>query len=183
MSTPPALGALRLARLADLPRIGVVATAGFYHSPVFHYCRPYYQTYLSDTIAAYRAGSQSAILDRETVCIVAEADYNESESDAVFPELKAVYPPIEDQLGREKSEITKVIVGIAQLSLKEDPERQGQFQPEGDHENLGNLLSFIALIFAGDNPTVPNDPENQRRDVFPEAAKHFGEVDMGARAK
>jgi hypothetical protein len=41
----PPLGSLRLANISDVPRIAVVATAGFYYSPVFEWERPSHRDY------------------------------------------------------------------------------------------------------------------------------------------
>ena len=121
----PSFGALSLARLSDLPRIGIISTASFYHSPVFHYLRPKYEQYLKDTIASYATSCQSGILDPDSVVIVAEQQYNKDETAYVFDELKDNYPALEDQVSPESVASGRVIVGTATFSLKADPARRG----------------------------------------------------------
>lgn len=50
---PPSFGKVRLATLADLPRIASVASAGFFWSPSFQFQRPYHANYPDDTLSSY----------------------------------------------------------------------------------------------------------------------------------
>jgi hypothetical protein len=44
---------VRLATLTDLPRIAVVAAAGFFWSPTFHFQRPFHAQFSEDTVSSY----------------------------------------------------------------------------------------------------------------------------------
>lgn len=122
-------GRLRLARLTDLPRIGFVAAAGFFHSTFFPYARPFYRDFPSDTVASYRAEYREGILNPTKVVLVAVDDYKENEVDFVYEALKSIYPK---RWGKsELDEDEKVIVGVISMSLELDPLRHGQFNPEG----------------------------------------------------
>src|SRR2546421_1908472 len=79
----PSLGSLRLATVQDVPRIGIVAAASFYHSPYFHYQRPDYQKFPFDTVASYRTQFMDAILGNDSVVIVAEDRPESNEIDHV----------------------------------------------------------------------------------------------------
>lgn len=131
MTTPPPFEALRLARLSDVPRLGIVWTASFSYSPTFHFLLPKYKEFLTDTIASYAGECQRVILNPDSVILVAEHQYDKHESDHVFDDLRRIYPPLRDQLPHELPEDGKVNVGAVILSLIEDSIRQGKFQPEG----------------------------------------------------
>lgn len=131
MPFPPLPENLRFARLSDLTRIGIVSTAAFFNSPVFHYFRPEYKNHLQDTVASYRASCAKEILDPDTVVVVAEDTLKEDESDSVFDELRLAYPAFHDQIPKYSSETRRVIVGVASLSLKAVPALSGQFLPDG----------------------------------------------------
>ncbi|KAF9630982.1 hypothetical protein BFW01_g1854 [Lasiodiplodia theobromae] len=154
MPSPPLPENVRIARLSDLTRIGIVSTAAFFNSPVFHYFRPEYKDHLQDTVASYRASCAKEILDPDTVVIVAEDTLKEDESVSVFPELRRAYPPFHDQIPTYSSETRRVVVGVASLSLKAVPALSGQFLP--DDENPEEHC---------------NDPEDRGRDKYPEAFK------------
>lgn len=142
---PPtqSLRSVRLARLFDLPRIGVVAAAGFYSSPVFKFERPYFNRYPRDTIANYRSEYQKAILDPDVAVLVAVAKQKKNEVDSVYDALSVIYdealgfayPGIEDHTPTEEKASAKVIVGVASLSLKADRVRHGEYLPEGRLED------------------------------------------------
>ncbi|KAF2676405.1 hypothetical protein K458DRAFT_322048 [Lentithecium fluviatile CBS 122367] len=146
----PAFGRLRLAKLADLRRIGLVAAAGFYHSTFFPYARPFFADYPTDTAASYRAEYQEGILDPKKLVLVALDDYKENEIDSVYEALKQIYPESASKAGVDEN--GKVIVGIISMSLELDHKRHGQFLPE-------------------DASQPPDDPEDRKRDSFPDALK------------
>ena len=127
----PPLGSLRPAKLSDVPRIAIVAAAGFWHSSVFSFERPRFNRYPRDTLASYRSLYQQAILDPDSAVLVVEDDFQEDEVKEVYDALSIVYPPLEKQLPPEKLESSSVIVGVGSLSLKSDRSRYGLFQPEG----------------------------------------------------
>ena len=72
----PAFGLLRLASLRDMPRIGVVATAGFRYSPAFVWGRTYHDKFFGDTLASYRNSFTKLILDPKYIVLVAEDEYD-----------------------------------------------------------------------------------------------------------
>ncbi|KAH6988120.1 hypothetical protein BKA56DRAFT_669689 [Ilyonectria sp. MPI-CAGE-AT-0026] len=132
---PPApafKGPLRLAQLSDVPRIGVVAAAGFYHSPWFAYERPYSSQYPLDTLASYRKSVRSAILDPDSVVLVVEDTLNETEAASVYAALSAVYPSFEQHIPKHLLDQNKAVVAVAGFSLVPNSNRRGQFQPHGD---------------------------------------------------
>ena len=127
-SNIPPMGRLRLARLSDVDRIGLVAAAAFYHSTFFPYSRPLYKDFPRDTIASYRAEYQAGVLDPDQVVLVAVDEFIQNEIDFVYDALKSVYPKGE---GDKQKEPGDTIVGVMSLSLRNDPKRHGQFDPEG----------------------------------------------------
>ncbi|KAK3115467.1 hypothetical protein LTR53_005169 [Teratosphaeriaceae sp. CCFEE 6253] len=148
----PALRSLRLARLSDLTRIGVVAAAGFYHSSWWGYDRPFADKFVNDTLASYRHMYQSCIIDPSVIVLVAEDDLNKSEAEAVYGALADAYPPWSAQIPPESLQDGKAIVGIASLSLQAGSARHGQFQPDG-------------------TPEIAPDPALRNRDKNPVAGK------------
>lgn len=144
----PGFGSLRLARLSDLPRIGVLAAAGFYHSNFFPYERPFANDYPSDTLASYRNMYRTAILDPSLVVLVAEDTLNKSETSSVYDALAKVYPPWDDQIPPEYLDEGKAIVGVTSLSLQSGSERKGQWQPDGKRRSVAPLTHIEKLIFS-----------------------------------
>jgi len=128
---PPFKGALRLARLSDIPRIGVVAAASFYHSSWFHYERPYFEKYPYDTLSSYRSSFGTAILDSDSVVLVVEDNLNTAEASNVYEALAGVYPAFDEQIPKEMLEKGKAVVAVASFYLLPNSKRRGQFQPEG----------------------------------------------------
>ncbi|KAK0654211.1 hypothetical protein DIS24_g5386 [Lasiodiplodia hormozganensis] len=126
----PELGVLRLATLADIPRIAVVAASGFYHSSWFHYERPYYEKFPLDTLASYRNSYRNAISNKNAIVLVAEDTLNRSEKDSVYGALAESYPSFEEQIPDEHLKAGKAIVAVASFSLLPDSQRSGQFQPK-----------------------------------------------------
>ncbi|KAH0543410.1 hypothetical protein FGG08_002268 [Glutinoglossum americanum] len=63
---------LRLATLADLPSISLIATRGFYTSQVFRYERPLHAQYSSDTAEDYRRAFEKRIRGDQWVVVVAK---------------------------------------------------------------------------------------------------------------
>jgi|ERR1700722_2099401 hypothetical protein len=142
--TIPPLGSVRLATLKDIPRIGLVAAASFYHSPCFHYQRPGHQEFPFDTVASYRAEFAKAILENDSVVIVAEDTPEKDEIDHVYHELKEVY---RSKPQAAISNPPKIIVGVCSLKLLANSTRSGQFVPRGS------------------NTSIPEpDPQNRKRD-------------------
>jgi hypothetical protein len=123
----PPLGALRLASLHDVQRIGIVATAGFRHSEVFKFERPYHKQYPEDTIASYRREFKRIILDPEYIVLVACDIYDpdeRTETSSMIPSPRA--RNFQARNGEH------VIVGVASWRLEQGSKRKGQFQdPEG----------------------------------------------------
>ncbi|KND87485.1 hypothetical protein TOPH_07896 [Tolypocladium ophioglossoides CBS 100239] len=134
--TPTFKGAMRLARLADLPRIGVVAAAAFYHSSWFAYERPYYNQYPLDTLASYRRSFLRALFDPDSIVVVVEDTLDETESNRVYNALASVYPPFDEQIPKDLLDQGKAVVAVASFSLLPDSARHGQFQPEGDNPGV-----------------------------------------------
>ncbi len=163
--TPPFTGALRLARLADVPRIGVVATASFFHSSWFGYERPYFDQYPRDTLSSYRNSFRNAILDPDSAAVVVEDTLDRAEAGHVYDALAADYPSFEEQIPKESLEKGKAIVSVAAFSLLPDSPRQGQFQPEGSQLFRSQLCRFTDTVSSplkGDTPPKIDDPVSSR---------------------
>ncbi|KAK3337585.1 hypothetical protein B0T19DRAFT_413124 [Cercophora scortea] len=135
-SAPPFTGALRLARLSDVPRIGVVAASAFYHSSWFQYERPYYQKYPLDTLSSYRSSFRTAILDPNSIVLVIEATLDRNESSKVYDALADSYPAFEDQIPDDMLQKNRAVVSVAAYSLVTDSPRRGQFQPDDEHDHF-----------------------------------------------
>lgn len=138
----PPLGHLRLAKLSDVPRIAIVAAAGFWNSPVFRYERPHFNRYPYDTLASYRREYQQAILDPKTAVLVIEDEYRKDEVRPVYDALSIVYPTLHEQLPREEWESSTLIVGVGSLRLQPQSARNGTFQPEGEI-SIDNILYMV----------------------------------------
>lgn len=163
---PPApafKGPMRLAQLSDVPRIGVVAAAAFYHSSWFAYERPYYSQYPLDTLASCRKSFRSAILDPDSVVLVVEDTLNETEAASVYAALSGVYPPFEQQIPKHLLDQNKAVVAVASFALVPNSNRRGQFQPHGKLPwNPHPLSQRPVLTLAGDNTEAPDDPVSNR---------------------
>lgn len=85
---PPFPSSVRLATLDDLPRVAFVAAAGFYNSQFTAYQRPRFTQYPTDVLADYREQCLRSIVDPSQILLVAEADYDDHEGDAVTQSLK-----------------------------------------------------------------------------------------------
>ncbi len=142
LTPPPPLGRLRLAKLSDVPRIAVVAAAGFWHSPVFQYERPRFNRYPYDTLASYRREYQQAILDPKTAVLVIEDEYRKDEVSHAYDALSIVYPTLHEQLPPEEWESSTLIVGVGSLRLQPQGARYGAFQPEGE-SNVDGILCML----------------------------------------
>lgn len=75
-----ALKHVRRATMDDLPRIAQVAAAGFFHSPVFRFQRPYHHLFPEDTLISYLREYEAAILNPKSAVIVAEDEKIEHEA-------------------------------------------------------------------------------------------------------
>ena len=79
-------------------------------------------------MANYRAEYQEGILNPESVVLVAIDKYMEDEVGSGDDALRGLYPEHE---ANNQYEPDKAIVGVISLSLQNDPDRHGQFDPEG----------------------------------------------------
>lgn len=80
MAETPALPqGIRHATLADVPRLALVATAGFYDAPQFRWERPYHHMYPYDTYLSYRNLFETCISDPDCLIYVVEDAYDISE--------------------------------------------------------------------------------------------------------
>jgi len=168
----PSFGALRLARLADLSRISVVAAAGFFYSSWWPYERLYANSYPNDTLASYRNMYRKAIFDPNVVVLVVEDSLDKNEIDSVYDSLAKVYPDWEHQIPLESLKAGKAVVGITSLALLPDSPRSGQFLPDDMLlTNLSKLSSLTAL--SGLAPKDPETPGLKDRDRNAQASKLF----------
>lgn len=142
----PPFGTTRLARLADLPRIGVCAASAFFHSSWFGYERPYYAKYPHDTLSSYRNSFRKAILHKDQVVLVVEASLDANEAQHVYPALRDNYPAFKDQIPPDQLKTGKAIVAVASLSLQPNSPRHGQFLPEGKEYQSINSHNFTCTV-------------------------------------
>ncbi|KIW27984.1 uncharacterized protein PV07_07676 [Cladophialophora immunda] len=125
----PPLGSLRLANISDLPRIAVVATAGFYYSPVFGWERPCHRNFPQDTYRSYQSMFAEAIRDPEYIALVAEDKYEVDESERT----QAIIEPGDDYTVPEPG--SKVIVGVATWKLEPGSAHKGQYMDTDDDKS------------------------------------------------
>lgn len=111
----PSLYTVRLATLQDVPRMGFVAVAGFRHTQIFEFERPYYEEHPQDALDSVSQLFRDAILDANTVVLVAEDEYDDDEKNHV-PRARPEKPG------------QRVIVGIGSWRYEPGSARMGQFQ-------------------------------------------------------
>jgi hypothetical protein len=135
----PSLPGIRVARPSDLPRIGLVAASGFYHSPVFQYQRPYHAHFPEDTLCSYLEEYRTALLAPDCIVIVAEDVSTSSESDYIYPALRDISTDSATQPN------ISTVVGVASLMLPKDSWSHGRYNVEGRlTEALAAMLnSFV----------------------------------------
>jgi hypothetical protein len=126
-AVPALLGSLRLATIRDVPRIAVVATAGFYYSPVFPWERRYHHQYPEDTFKSYEKMFADIIRDPEYVTLVVEDSFQSTENSRTGANITTDPDQPIPQPGES------IIVGAASWKLQSGSARKGQFV---DHEDL-----------------------------------------------
>ena len=119
--TEPSLGSLSVATISDVPRLAVVATSGFYYSPVFAWERTHHAEFPQDTFWSYESLFARAINDPDCIVIVSEDTYNPDESS----QSAATIDTGEDYKIPESG--SRVIVGVAIWRLEPKSERKGQY--------------------------------------------------------
>jgi len=119
-------GNLRLAAISDIPRLGVVATAGFYYSPAFTWERKHHRQYPGDTIKAFEKTLAEKIRNPEQILVVAQDAYQEDEN----TKIEATIESSAGEKGRKGGEM--VIVGFAAWTFPEGSELIGKFMDEQD---------------------------------------------------
>jgi hypothetical protein len=155
-------------------RIGFVAAASFYHSTFLPYSRPFFANYPNDTITSYRSEYQEGTLDPKRVVLVALDDPKDNEPDSVYDALKKIYP--QKPTGTDDHD-GKVIVGIVSMSLEFDPKRHKQLQPEGRLMLYNKRYRNLTQVDLGEDLPEPHaDPEDRKRDAFPDALKFVDKV-------
>ena len=108
------LGKLRLARLSDADRVGLVAAAAFHHASFF---RQFYRGFAEGTVTSYRAEYQEGILDPDRIVVVAVAKRKADEIDSACDAIQKIYP----KYGRSDHDGSgEAIVGVMELSLEYD---------------------------------------------------------------
>ena len=123
-SPVPSMKPLRLASPRDILRIGLVATCGFRHSPIFDWERPYHEKYPEDTLLSLRQAFASVIKSPEYAVLVALDKYEPDEA----KKSKAIIPP--NNGAKIPAEGDEVIVGVACWKLEPGSKRIGKFQNE-----------------------------------------------------
>ena len=180
MDSLPKIDGVRLARLDELDRIAFVAAAGFFHSPVFHFQRPHYDAFPEDTVASYQAEYGAAMLDPNSIVLVAEQIPDINETNKVYEALQ--------RLGPSRSQTSpdgKVIVGVASISLPPHSRRSGVLQPKGktiialrrDLESYSNEVSLGTSTYGTQSETL------QQRDQCIKGGELYSEATAPAKAK
>lgn len=117
---------VRFPLLGEILRLALVASAGFYHSPVNAYERPQRDRYPKDTVHSYLQELISYLLRPECILVVVDDECEKSEDTELYPALKKEYG------GRHwAKQDGKAIVGFACMTLKRGSHRVGNFQPDG----------------------------------------------------
>ena len=132
------LGKIRLARLSDTDRIGLVAAAAFHQSNFFHH---FYRGFAEGTVTSYRAEYQEGILDPDRIVVVAVAKRKADEIDSMFDSIRKIYPRYakSDQDGSGEA-----IVGVMELCLEYDFKYRQQHKLPGtthDDHHIATPLS------------------------------------------
>jgi hypothetical protein len=170
---PQSPAGLRLAKPTDIPRIAIVATAGFYYSPFFHFTRPNHKFYPEDTLLSYQSQFTSLIGNDEFVVCVAEDEYEPDErgkSEAKFPEEISWVAPKSGE---------KVIVGVIIVKLAPGSKLKGAFKAESEGSSRG-VRELNAVVLTSRTGTFPDLPANPGRDLnkahFADALRNVAEV-------
>jgi hypothetical protein len=118
---------IRMATPDEIPRVGFVAAAGFYHSPANQFERPGRNAFPKHTLLHYQWQMRRCLYDENCVLFVAEDEFEENEDDGVYQALREICQgekwPVEDG---------KVVVGFVCLTLKKGSARKGKYQPPGE---------------------------------------------------
>lgn len=117
MMLPPLPLNVRLATPADLPRLGIVAVAGYYNAEIFSFRRPHFSEYPGDTVDNYTAGYRGEFLNARSAVFVVEDELRLDEVDQVCDELKPLWP----KYGKEDAG-RKVIVAASSVAVPEECE-------------------------------------------------------------
>ena len=135
--TPVDPPTLRLARLADLPRISLVAVAGLSQNQNFQYQKPFFNIYPGtpyplDAVATEMGRLQKAILDPTRAVVVVEAALDTDESVRVSRSLRRAYPELDDDYYPKEPFGKRGIVGVAIWHFPDSSKRLGEFMPDGE---------------------------------------------------
>jgi len=112
---PPFPPNVRLATPADLPRLGLIAPAGYYNAEIFSFRRPHFSEYPGDTVANYSAGYRGEFLNPRSAVFVVEDELRLDEVDQVCDELRSLWP----KYGKEDAG-RKVIVAASSVAVPEE---------------------------------------------------------------
>ena len=149
--TPAEPPTLRLARLSDLPRISLVATAGHSQSHPFQFQRPFFNAYPDtafplDSVAAQRTKYRDAILDPKRAVVVVEAALDSDESVRVSRSLRRAYPRLDDDHYPKNPAGKRGIVGVASWCFPDGSRRLGDFMPDGERRDIEWVVFSPRLI-------------------------------------
>ncbi|KAE8446564.1 hypothetical protein EG329_011896 [Mollisiaceae sp. DMI_Dod_QoI] len=127
-------GKLRLATIRDIPRISIVATAGFFYSPTFAWEKRYHHQYPEDTLKSYAKRFADQIRDPGCIVLVTEDFYLPDEN----TKSGAIIPTTTDQEHLQAGD--SVIVAVTSWQLPPESRYFGQFM---DQEDLNSSDSPI----------------------------------------
>jgi hypothetical protein len=120
---PPFESGVRLARWEDVPRLGIVATAGFYYSNADPHVRPRRMEFPTDTFLSYQAQFAKLIAAPDFVTVVALDAYDPQENDKIQAIIRPDRPLATPAPGGS------IVVGVATWKLPPGSPRHGQFVP------------------------------------------------------
>lgn len=119
-------GNIRLATVRDVPRIAIVATAGFFYSSTFPWEKRYHHQYPEDTPKSYAKRIAELIRDPKGILLVVEDSYQPDENSKTGA---TIVPSLDD---KEYQSGERVIVGFAAWTLPPGSKHLGQFTDQED---------------------------------------------------
>ena len=129
----PGLGKLRIASPADILRLGIVCTAGFWYSEHFHWVRPYHAQYPLDTITFFQHEVAGLLENPEFIVLAAVDAYDPQESEKTEATIPAGHGWQIPEAGEE------VVVGLAVWKLEPNSKRYGQYR-----NDTGSLMNSVS---------------------------------------
>ena len=126
----PPFNTLRPAKISDIPRISIVAMAGFYYGTLWPHLHPHHAEYPHHTYLHYAAVFSTAVRNPNHVVLVAEDAYELDEDSKTEASLN----PGDDYDVGNPREGDRVVVGVMDVRFEEGSARRGQFMDWEDEK-------------------------------------------------